>query len=77
MKGGAGADCSGTYSFDFNAWASAGSDPGLIAGTVVFVFQPAEEGLPTPGPHGAKRMVEEKVLADPLPSAVRGVCTSG
>ena len=29
-------DCSGTYSFDFNAWLLSGADPGLAAGTKVW-----------------------------------------
>lgn len=28
-------DCSGSYSFDFNAWAQGGSDPNLVSGTTV------------------------------------------
>lgn len=41
-----------------------------IAGTVVFVFQPAEEGMPDDGIHGARRMVEEGVLRDIAPKAM-------
>jgi len=41
-----------------------------LAGTVVFVFQPAEEGVPSPGKHGAERMVAEGALEDPTPEAV-------
>lgn len=32
----AGADCTGSYSFDFNAWAQSGVDANLIPGTLVF-----------------------------------------
>ncbi len=31
-----GADCSGTYDFDFNAWIQSGIDPNLIASAVVY-----------------------------------------
>jgi len=44
-----------------------------LAGTVLFVFQPAEEGMPTPGPHGAERMLEEGAFEDPRPAAVFGL----
>ena len=44
-----------------------------IAGTVKFVFQPAEEGPPPGENGGAKMMVEEGVLADPEVGAAFGV----
>ena len=31
-----GADCSGQFVFDFNAWIALGNDPGLVAGTTCF-----------------------------------------
>lgn len=45
-----------------------------LAGEVMFVFQPAEEGPPQPGqPFGAARMVAEGVFADFQPDAVYGL----
>ena len=45
-----------------------------IAGTVVFIFQPAEEGAPPGEPKGgAALMIEEGALADPRPDAVFGL----
>lgn len=45
-----------------------------IAGTVVFVFQPAEEGAPPGEPKGgAALMLEQGVFADPRPDAVFGL----
>src|SRR5690606_14065004 len=42
-----------------------------IAGTVVFVFQPAEEGAPPGEPKGgAALMIDEGALADPRPEAI-------
>ena len=52
------------------------ADPAVraeLAGTVLFVFQPAEEGLPGGGVHGAERMLAEGVFDDPRPSAVFGM----
>jgi amidohydrolase len=46
-----------------------------IPGTVVFVFQPAEEGPPPGEEGGADLMVEEGVFDDPTPSAVFGLHT--
>ncbi|WP_420479733.1 amidohydrolase [Brevundimonas sp. FT23028] len=45
-----------------------------IAGTIVFVFQPAEEGAP-PGESkgGAALMIEEGALSDPRPDAIFGL----
>jgi amidohydrolase len=37
---------------------------GSLAGTVLFMFQPGEEGW-----HGAKRMLEDRLLEDPAPEA--------
>ena len=45
-----------------------------IAGTVVFVFQPAEEGTPPGEPKGgAALMIEEGALTDPKPEAIFGL----
>ncbi|HUH12224.1 MAG TPA: amidohydrolase, partial [Longimicrobiales bacterium] len=44
-----------------------------IPGTVVFIFQPAEEGPPPGEEGGADLMVREGVLEDPRPSAVFGL----
>jgi len=45
-----------------------------IAGTIVFVFQPAEEGAPPGEPKGgAALMLDEGVFADPRPEAVFGL----
>ncbi|HYC99151.1 amidohydrolase [Brevundimonas sp.] len=45
-----------------------------IAGTVVFIFQPAEEGAPPGEPKGgAALMVEQRALADPRPDAIFGL----
>ncbi|PZN31927.1 MAG: amidohydrolase [Proteobacteria bacterium] len=45
-----------------------------LAGSVMFLFQPAEEGPPTPGETaGAKLMLEEGVFADFQPDAVLGL----
>lgn len=41
-----------------------------LAGTVVFVFQPAEEGMPDEAIHGARRMLDEGALRDPAPQAI-------
>ncbi|MBI1180918.1 MAG: amidohydrolase, partial [Alphaproteobacteria bacterium] len=38
-----------------------------IPGTVVFLFQPAEEGVPRGETGGAKQMIAEGALADPKP----------
>jgi amidohydrolase len=46
-----------------------------IPGTIVFVFQPAEEGPPPGEEGGADLMVEEGVFDDPTPSAVFGLHT--
>lgn len=41
-----------------------------LAGTVLFVFQPAEEGPPAGEEGGAALMLEEGVFADPRPQAI-------
>ncbi|MFN2442432.1 MAG: amidohydrolase [Thermoanaerobaculia bacterium] len=45
----------------------------VIPGTVVFIFQPAEEGAPEGEEGGAELMVKEGVLRDPAPSAIFGL----
>ena len=44
-----------------------------LAGTVMFVFQPAEEGPPPGEEGGAKLMIEEGVFDDPRPDAIFGL----
>jgi len=44
-----------------------------IPGTIVFLFQPAEEGPPQGEEGGAPLMVKEGALADPKPGAVFGL----
>lgn len=44
-----------------------------LAGTVVFVFQPAEEGAPAGETGGASVMVQEGVLANPKVDAIFGL----
>jgi len=45
-----------------------------IAGTVVFIFQPAEEGAPPGEPKGgAALMIEEGALENPRPDAIFGL----
>ena len=44
-----------------------------IPGTVVFLFQPAEEGDPDGGSSGAERMLEGGVFGAPSPAAVFGL----
>jgi amidohydrolase len=46
---------------------------GQIAGTVVLIFQPAEEGLPLGEVGGAKQMIVEGALKNPAPSAIFGI----
>jgi amidohydrolase len=41
-----------------------------LAGTVLFIFQPAEEGSPAGEEGGARLMLQEGALADPRPEAV-------
>jgi amidohydrolase len=44
-----------------------------IAGTVIFVFQPSEEGAPPGGLGGARRMLAENVFGDLRPEAIFGL----
>jgi len=44
-----------------------------IPGTVKFIFQPAEEGPPVGEDGGARLMVKEGALADPVPGAIFGL----
>jgi amidohydrolase len=44
-----------------------------LAGTVVFLFQPAEEGVPQGDVGGASEMIKEGALRDPAPSAIFGL----
>ena len=44
-----------------------------LPGTVLFVFQPAEEGVPPGETGGAKLMLEQGAFRDPKPSAVFGL----
>ncbi|HST60079.1 MAG TPA: amidohydrolase [Longimicrobium sp.] len=46
-----------------------------VAGTVVFIFQPAEEGAPAGEQGGAKLMLDEGVFTDLRPEAVIGLHT--
>lgn len=44
-----------------------------LAGTIIFVFQPSEEGAPPGGLGGARRMLEEGVFGDLQPEAIFGL----
>ncbi|MFJ7154214.1 M20 family metallopeptidase [Streptomyces sp. NPDC101118] len=44
-----------------------------LPGTVLFVFQPAEEGPPVTEPGGARQMVAEGAFADPEPTMAFGM----
>ena len=44
-----------------------------VPGTVVFLFQPAEEGDPDGGPSGARRVLEDWPLTNPTPTAIFGL----
>jgi amidohydrolase len=44
-----------------------------IPGTVVFIFQPAEEGDPDGGASGAERMLADGLFDDPVPAAIFGL----
>jgi amidohydrolase len=44
-----------------------------LHGTVKFIFQPAEEGPPVGEEGGAKMMIAEGVLSDPMPEAIFGL----
>ncbi len=48
-----------------------------LAGTVVFIFQPAEEGPPPGEEGGAKLMVAEGVLRNPVPQVVLALHANG
>jgi amidohydrolase len=51
---------------------------GNIGGTVKFIFQPAEEGAPPGEEGGARLMVKQGVLENPVPEAIFGLhLTSG
>jgi amidohydrolase len=44
-----------------------------LPGTVVFLFQPAEEGDPDGGPSGAQRVLQDWPLQNPAPAAIFGL----
>ncbi len=44
-----------------------------LSGTVKFIFQPAEEGLPNYENGGARLMIEERVLDNPRPDVIFGL----
>ncbi|MBY0569413.1 MAG: amidohydrolase [Hyphomonadaceae bacterium] len=44
-----------------------------LAGTIIFVFQPSEEGAPPGGLGGARRMLAENVFGDLEPEAIFGL----
>ena len=44
-----------------------------LPGTILFIFQPAEEGAPVGEEGGAKLMLAEGVFADPRPAAIFGL----
>ena len=44
-----------------------------LPGTIKFIFQPAEEGVPTGEVGGAAQMVKEGVLQNPRPAAIFGL----
>jgi amidohydrolase len=44
-----------------------------IPGTVIFLFQPAEEGDPDGGPSGARRVLQDWPLQNPTPTAIFGL----
>jgi amidohydrolase len=44
-----------------------------LAGTVLFLFQPAEEGQPPGEPGGAKLVLAERALENPKPDAIFGL----
>ena len=48
-----------------------------LTGTVVFIFQPAEEGLPPGETGGAKLMVEEGALTNPRPDLILAFHANG
>ncbi len=48
-----------------------------LPGTVVFIFQPAEEGAPDGEEGGAELMIKEGVLTNPKPDLILGFHTNG
>lgn len=57
-----GADCSGVYSLDFNAWIASGVDPALVAGAEVNAqYWSRDPGFPPPGAIGLTDAVEFRV----------------
>jgi amidohydrolase len=48
---------------------------GEIAGTVKFIFQPAEEGAPVGEEGGARLMIKEGAMENPRPAAIFGLHT--
>jgi amidohydrolase len=48
-----------------------------LAGTVMFIFQPAEEGVPPGERGGARMMMQEGVFSSPRPFAVLGMHVNG
>lgn len=55
----AGSDCTGVYSFDFNAWIAGGSDPSLVAGvTVDAQYYSRDPGFVTPDNVGLSNALE-------------------
>jgi amidohydrolase len=44
-----------------------------LAGTIIFVFQPSEEGAPPGGVGGARRMLQENLFGDLQPQAMYGL----
>lgn len=48
-----------------------------LAGTVMFIFQPAEEGAPPGEKGGARLMIEEGVLRDPAPAILLALHANG
>jgi amidohydrolase len=48
---------------------------GEIAGTIKFIFQPAEEGAPAGEEGGARLMIKEGAMENPRPSAIFGLHT--
>ncbi|HEU4828776.1 MAG TPA: amidohydrolase [Gemmatimonadales bacterium] len=48
-----------------------------LAGTVMFIFQPAEEGAPPGEEGGARLMIEEGVLQNPAPSILLALHANG
>src|SRR5690606_33683571 len=53
------------------------ADQDQLAGTVLFIFQPAEEGAPDGEKGGAPLMIEEGVLRDPSPAILLALHANG